>query len=418
MPRARARQAGGRTPETPYRLGATPRGSSLAGGLPLRIEAAPGTGRRRRWHNRRTVSASLARLLPLFERERRAGRACALGVLVHTAGSTYQKPGALILIAANGDYAGLLSGGCLETDLREHAARVIVSGEPHTLEYEMGTEEDLLWGLGLGCEGTMRILLLRVGPQNHWQPLDFLAAAHRAHTHAAVGIVCESSRADVPCGALALPASVPASTPAALRTPALQAALAASARGGGAGVQVEDCFALFLLPLSLSPRILVLGAGPDVVPLVDFAAQLSWQVTLVDHRPAYANAAHFPAAAAVLLGRPEGLSATVDLGAFVGAIVMSHHLPSDLLYLRALAGSPIPYVGLLGPPARRDKLLTELGALAAALRPRLHAPIGLPLGGRAPESIALAIIAELHAFVHAQDEKRSAPGTVRAAGAH
>ena len=197
MPRARARQAGGRTPETPYRLGATPRGSSLAGGLPLRMEAVPDTGRRRRWHNRRTVSASLARLLPLFERERRAGRACALGVLVHTAGSTYQKPGALILIAANGDYAGLLSGGCLETDLREHAARVIVSGEAHTLEYEMGTEEDLLWGLGLGCEGTMRILLLRVGPQNHWQPLDFLAAAHREHTHAAVGIVCESSRADV-----------------------------------------------------------------------------------------------------------------------------------------------------------------------------------------------------------------------------
>jgi xanthine/CO dehydrogenase XdhC/CoxF family maturation factor len=338
---------------------------------------------------------------------------------VHTAGSTYQKPGALILIAANGDYAGLLSGGCLETDLREHATRVIASGETHTLQYEMGTQEDLLWGLGLGCEGTMRILLLRVGPQNDWQPLDFLAAAHRQHTPAAVGIVCESSRADLPCGALAFPASVAAPAAAALGTPALRAALAACARGqASAGVHVEDAFAVFLLPLSLSPRILVLGAGPDVVPLVEFAAQLSWQVTLVDHRPAYANAAHFPAAAAVLLGRPEGLAATVDLGAFVGAIVMSHHLPSDLLYLRALAASAIPYVGLLGPPARRDKLLTDLGALAAGLRPRLHAPIGLPLGGRAPESIALAIIAELHAFVYAQAEKRSAPSAVRAAGAH
>jgi xanthine dehydrogenase accessory factor len=72
---------------------------------------------------------------------------------------------------------------------------------------------------------------------------------------------------------------------------------------------------------------------------------------------------------------------------------------------------------LLGPPARRDRLLTELGALAAGLRPRLHAPVGLPLGGRAPESIALAIIAELHAFVHTQAEKRGAASAVRAAGA-
>ena len=175
------------------------------------------------------MSTSLAPLLPLFERERRAGRACALGVLVHTAGSTYQKPGALILIAANGDYAGLLSGGCLETDLLEHATRVIASGETHTLQYEMGTQEDLLWGLGLGCEGTMRILLLRVGPQNDWQPLDFLAAAHRQHTPAAVGIVCESSRADVPCGALALPVSVAA--------PAAPALGHAGAAGGAGGVR-------------------------------------------------------------------------------------------------------------------------------------------------------------------------------------
>jgi len=383
------------------------------------MEAAPDTGRAPRWHNRRTVSASLAPLLPLFERERRAGRACALGVLLHTEGSTYQKRGALILIAANGDYAGLLSGGCLETDLLEHAARVIASGEAHTVQYEMGTEEDLLWGLGVGCEGSMRILLLRVGPQNDWQPLEFLATAHREDTPAAVGIVCESSRAAVRCGALALPAGVPAPTPAALRAPALQAALAACAEGsGGASVHVGDSFTVFLLPLLRSPRILVLGAGPDVVPLVDFAARLGWQVTLVDHRPAYANAAHFPAAAAVLLGRPESLAATVDLRTFVGAIVMSHHLPSDRLYLRAVAESSIPYVGLLGPPARRDRLLGDLGPLTAALRPRLHAPVGLPLGGRAPESIALAIIAELHAFVHAQAEKRSAPSAVRAAGAH
>jgi xanthine dehydrogenase accessory factor len=80
---------------------------------------------------------------------------------------------------------------------------------------------------------------------------------------------------------------------------------------------------------------------------------------------------------------------------------MSHHLPSDLKYLRALAATSVPYIGLLGPAARRERLLTDLGADADKIRKRLHAPVGLALGGRSPESIALAIIAEIHAFVHA-----------------
>lgn len=341
----------------------------------------------------------------------------ALGVLVHTAGSTYQKPGALMLIAADGQYAGLLSGGCLESDLREHAVKVIATGDARSVEYDTRGPDDLLWGLGLGCEGAMRILLLRVGPDNDWQPLDYFARAQRQDCTAAIGIVCESSRADVGLGSLILPPPEAAPLPPALRTEALRVAVGGRAAGnGGPGLLAGDSFSVFLLPLSLPPRILVLGAGPDVVPLVDFAARLNWRVTLVDHRPAYANAAHFPAAQAVILARPESLASALELRSFAGAIVMSHHLPSDLLYLRALAASTVPYVGLLGPAARRDKLLADLGPLASRLRPRLHAPIGLPLGGRAPESIALAIIAQLHAFVHT-DCARRASAPARACGA-
>jgi xanthine dehydrogenase accessory factor len=79
---------------------------------------------------------------------------------------------------------------------------------------------------------------------------------------------------------------------------------------------------------------------------------------------------------------------------------MSHHLGSDLEYLRALARTRIPYIGLLGPVARRERLLESLGADAQALRARLHAPVGLALGGRTPESVALAIVGQIHAFLH------------------
>jgi xanthine/CO dehydrogenase XdhC/CoxF family maturation factor len=351
------------------------------------------------------VEASVGPLLPLYERERAAGRALALGVLVDTLGSTYRKPGALILIAGNGDYAGLISGGCLEGDLREHARAVIDGGAARTVRYDLRTAEDLLWGLGLGCEGAMQILLLSSGPANGWQPLAHLAAALEAHTPTAIGVVVESSQPDVPLGGVLLPGDLTTASPAtaAFATPAAQTLLRTAATEGQTGWLEHSSWKLFALPLSLPPRILLLGAGPDAVPVVDFAARLGWKVTLVDHRAAYAVPAHFPGAEHVLLGRPEGLAKLLDLARFAAAVVMSHNLPSDLAYLRVLAASAIAYVGLLGPAARRERLLAELGDAAGKLQGRLYAPVGLPLGGRSPESIALAIIAQLHAFVHGSE---------------
>jgi xanthine/CO dehydrogenase XdhC/CoxF family maturation factor len=323
-------------------------------------------------------------------------------VLVHTAGSTYRKPGALILIADDGEYAGLISGGCLEGDLREHARTVIATGAPRTVRYDTRTSDDLLWGLGLGCEGAMQILLLQAGPANDWQPLAHLAAALEAHQATAVGLIVESSQSEVRPGSVVLPAEGEAGSQPAppLASAAVQELLRKVAAHGETAWHEQPGWKLFVLPLALPPRILLLGAGPDAVPVVDLAARLNWKVTLVDHRAAYAVPGHFPGAERVLLAPPETLADTLDLSGFTAAVVMSHHLPSDLAYLRILSASAIPYVGLLGPAVRRERLLADLGAEARGLQGRLHAPVGLPLGGRSPESIALAIVAQLHAVVH------------------
>jgi xanthine/CO dehydrogenase XdhC/CoxF family maturation factor len=348
------------------------------------------------------VEATIGPLLPLYRRERAAGRALALGVLVHTAGSTYRKPGALILIAEDGEYAGLISGGCLEGDLREHARTVIASGTARTVRYDTRTADDLLWGLGLGCEGAMEILLLQTGPANAWQPLAHLAAALEAHQATAVGLIVASSQSDVRTGSVVLPDDPKPGSQLAppLASAAVQELLRRVAARGETAWHEPSGWKLFVLPLALPPRILLLGAGPDAVPVVDLAARLNWKVTLVDHRAAYAVPDHFPGAERVLLARPETLADSLDLSGFTAAVVMSHHLPSDLAYLRVLAASPIPYVGLLGPAVRRERLLVDLGAEAQGLQGRLHAPVGLPLGGRSPESIALAIVAQLHTVVH------------------
>jgi len=346
------------------------------------------------------VESLLGPLLPLFERERAAGKAIALGVLVETAGSTYRKPGALMLIAADGESAGLLSGGCLEGDLSEYAREVIESGHSRLVTYDMRGGEDLIWGLGLGCEGAMHILLMRVGPDNDYQPLTHLARGLAAHQPSAVAIVVQSEQGGPPVGTAFLPGTA--------QCPATVARALDEAARTGRTSWLESAaprWRMFALPLSLPPRLLRFGAGPDAVPVVDFAVRLSWKVTLIDHRPAYADPSHFPTAERVLHAQPDEIP--LELAHFSAAVVMSHHLPSDLKYLRALAGTEIPYVGLLGPAVRRERLLTDLGADAERIRKRLRAPVGLAIGGRSPEAIALAIVAEIHAFVH------GAPASIR-----
>jgi len=347
------------------------------------------------------VQSSIAALRPLFETERAAGRTAVLAVVTHTEGSTYSKPGGLMLIAHDGRFAGLISGGCLEGDLGDHARAVLESGTPRKVSYDMRGPDDLLFGLGAGCEGAMDILLLPVGPHSGWRPLEFFVASAARAQPAAAAFVVESRNAAFPAG---LVVQSDGEAGGAARD-AMRQRLTAAAREAAGARQTrwleDDAAGLraFIAVLSLPPRVLLLGGGPDAVPVVDLAGFLGWKTTVVDHRAAYAKPERFARAERVLCAHPDEAGEALALDGFDAAIVMSHHLPTDLGWLRLLAAARIPYVGLLGPAARRERLLSDLGADAAALRGRLRAPIGLDIGGRAPESIALSIVAEVHAVL-------------------
>jgi xanthine/CO dehydrogenase XdhC/CoxF family maturation factor len=343
------------------------------------------------------VESSLGALLPLLSRERAAGRSTALAVLLRTVGSTYQRPGALLLIASSGEYAGLLSGGCLEGDLAERARAVIESGRAQRVTYDLRDPNDLVWGLGTGCEGAMHVLLLRVGPLEHWQPLAHFAEALAAHTPTAAGLIAESLDTTAALGTVILPGEAAGG----MLTAAARDVLEASRRASEpAWLDEPGRYKLFLLPLALPPRVLLLGAGPDTPPVARMAAELYWKVTVVDHRSALLLPERFPAVERLVHTRPEKLLDCVQIMGFDAAVVMTHQLEMDRDYLRVLARSALPYVGRLGPPARAERLLGELGADADALRERLHAPVGLNLGGRSPAAIAVSIVAQILAFLH------------------
>jgi xanthine/CO dehydrogenase XdhC/CoxF family maturation factor len=366
------------------------------------------------------VDCSVPQLVPPFLRARAQDAPLVIATLVATSGSTYRKAGAQIAIEANGSCSGLLSGGCLEADLAEHARTVFDTGAPRRVEYRVSPDDDAIWGMGSGCEGVMEIWLTRHGPQDGWHPLPMLMTALERRAPATWALVTESADpavrpgdfvVQVPWDDLAAPRDLPPDTRS-----TLAARLANDGRSGSSGLKrteeprIEWCVSSLVLPR----RLLVLGAGPDAMPVVQYAALLGWRVSVYDHRPAYASAAFFPAAATVTAAPAADLAGCMQLDDFDAVVVMSHHLTSDLAYLRALVDASPGYVGLLGPAARRKRLLDELGASTAArFDGRLRAPIGLDLGGRDPASIALAIVAQIQAHFHGRDARSvdwSVPG--------
>lgn len=336
------------------------------------------------------------------------GRPAVLATIVSTAGSTYRKAGARMLINDDDSHSGLLTGGCLEGDLASHASSVAGSARPLAVEYDMRGPDDALFGIGAGCEGAMRILLEPAAPGS--VALAALASARDAGRRGECTTLVTVHAGDgTPLGTRTESSDLP---------PRLRAAAEQARREcrpvvvDGRDVAAADERSLRALVqwLPPPPHIVICGGGDDAVPVASLARNLGWHVTVVDHRPRYADAGRFPGARVICAGA-EDLANAVDLGRCHAALVMSHHLVADGRYLSALAGAPGPgYVGLLGPRARRERLLDGEGdatALRKGLSGRLRGPVGLDLGAITPEAIALSIVAELHA--HLADRTAAPP---------
>lgn len=290
------------------------------------------------------------RLIDFFFQRRERGEPMVLASVVDTAGSTYSKAGELMLISANGGFCGMLSGGCLEAELVEYAKEVLHDKQSRTVTFDLSPDDEL-WGLGIGCEGTMQVFLQAVLAENDYAPFVDIADVLRGQAPASVDISPE-----------------------------------------------------YCIVVSPPPTLLVLGAGADTEPLVNMALELGWRCTVVDHRPGYIDSRNFGAAAITLCCATERLTDELALANFDMALVMSHHLASDRCYLQQLAASDVQYVGLLGPPNRRDRLLTDLGDNGEHLAGRLRAPAGIQLGGRGAGPIAIEILAEMQQFVATRRE--------------
>ena len=329
----------------------------------------------------------------------RQGRASALAMVIQISGSAYRRPGAKLLVDAGGGFLGGVSGGCLEEDVREIGIGVLESGATRVLHYDTGTDESRLWGLGLGCDGEVDILVQPISAAEAVDPAGVWARVRAlldGDIPFALATLVEEGR---PAGTLLVGAggrlggalANPGSETAGLEAEVARLAGAALA-GGRSRADTLGARRVFTDVMLPPPKLLVCGATDDARPTVALAASVGFRVFVADHRAAYLTAERFPAAHRLFLIRPEddqpGLPADRD----TYAVIKTHSLMRDAAWIKRLAATEVPFIGVLGPRSRVQRIAAELGL---GQDPRLYGPVGLDLGADGPEQVGLSIVAEL-----------------------
>jgi xanthine/CO dehydrogenase XdhC/CoxF family maturation factor len=337
--------------------------------------------------NRREAERFLTALHAL----RADGRPAASAVVVRVHGSAYRREGTRMLIRPDGTYECALSGGCLEPAVADAAARVIESGTPALLTYDLADES--VWGLNLGCGGAVDVLIERLDDDEAttaW--LSALARGEAAVLMTSLGGA--SGRrvrlaSGVSIGRLSDPSIDRDADERAHAMLSTEPAVSVAERLGHAD--------LFFEVNAPAPHLVIFGAGQDAVPLSRQAWGLGFDVTVVDARASYLREDLFPDVRLVLTSFDDMAGEAILPGSAV--VVMNHHVDRDRASLRCALGSEAAYIGVLGPRARFLQLVRGLESegmrVSAEALARVHSPVGLALGAETPEEVALSILAEV-----------------------
>jgi xanthine/CO dehydrogenase XdhC/CoxF family maturation factor len=352
----------------------------------------------------------LEQILPLWQDLRRTETEYVLATVVTVEGSGYRKPGARMLIAADGRRAGTISGGCLEGEVARKAFWRTEKG-PVVRRYSTSAEDGEV-PYGMGCGGIIHLLLERSQTAN--QTMERLARSFHDRTPLAIATVLDGEWV----GLRAYYSSEPPARdlPAGI---AIEEALADLARKGfdeqrpfsqTVGLDGGQVATIGVEWNMARPGLFVYGAGDDAIPLVRQARHLGWYVAVADGRSNLVTQARFPEAnrlQVLCAGEAPGMGMlSTD-----AAVVMTHSLEQDTGILRALIADGPAYIGVLGPRRRTYDMLSSIawdldmtGPKADAQIDRwmegLHAPMGLDLGGCTSADIALAVIAEIQQTRH------------------
>lgn len=315
-----------------------------------------------------------------------------LATIIRVQGSAYRKEGSSMLIKEDGTTIGMLSANCLETDLSFRINEIRKRRISQTIEYDMRAEDDLSWGQGAGCNGIVHVLL---------EPVD----CHLRNLLYTLKFYLEEGIRVTMVKTLTPENSVSQSffvTDNRIFLGKKEKGISAEMKRylkklhqshlkSGVRYSSELSTNLYIHSFQPKPRLIIFGAGPDARPLVKFASQTGFAVTISDWRPHLCNQENFPEAERIMVGTASNVIPKLNLSSYDSVLLLTHQFQRDQEFLQMLIGQKLMYVGVLGSKERTRRLLDGRQQIPA----EITSPAGLSIGAEGPEEIAISILAEL-----------------------
>ena len=354
------------------------------------------------------MSKEINDIIKAFKQAQSEGRKTALATVVHVEGSSYRRPGARMLIEDNGQLTGTISGGCLEGDALRKALLAINQRRNKLVTYNSIDEDDIEFGVQLGCNGIVHILFEPIDPEDANHPIALLEKSFLQKKNAVLVTLFSLKNFHGP-----QPGTCFYYDGEMIHHTVEDHNLAFKIKEDARSVldnrtslhktYNDDEWSAFVELIQPPVSLIIVGAGNDAIPLVEMASVLGWNITLVDGRSTHATRQRFPKATAIIVGKPEEAVKQVmtDERSFI--VLMTHNYNYDVEMMRLMLQKNMRYIGALGPKKRLQRIMDELKDKGIIITDeqmkKIHGPVGLDIGAETAEEIALSILAEIKAVL-------------------
>ena len=349
-------------------------------------------------------------IITAFNIAHKAGKQTALATVVHVEGSSYRRAGARMLITEDGQLTGAISGGCLEGDALRKARLVMAQNKPMLVTYDTTDDDDAKFGVGLGCNGIIHILIEPIDPVRPYNPIQLFGQFLGKREPVVLITLFSMNNKQAPQPGTCLLLDMDEQITGQFPDDAIKDALLSDAKhvlAHGNSVTKTylygDKFTCFIELMEPTVSLVIFGAGNDAIPLVQIAATLGWIVTIVDGRSNYAIPERFTLAKQVITSKPENSLQHIRIDNRTAIILMTHNYNYDACVLKQLLPLGASYIGVLGPKKRLQRMLDDFTDEGIKNTPQqlesVFGPAGLDIGSENADEIALSIIAEMQAVL-------------------
>ncbi|UIR56849.1 XdhC family protein [Sphingobacterium sp. SRCM116780] len=352
----------------------------------------------------------LCAIIEAYQEAEQANIKAVLATVVKVEGSSYRMPGARMLVTEFGEMTGAISGGCLEGDALRRAMLALTQQTNKLVTYDTSNDADVTIGVQLGCNGIVHILFEYIDHAKPNNPITLLEKLLDKRTASVVVTVCSLDRnADQPgtcCvqlenETLFSDTTILSLTDLSASIEQVFASQQTLRTVFAHGQSTYEVLFEYVIPVT---RLILIGAGNDVQPLVEMANIMGWESWIVDGRSTHATKKRFPTAKSITVTSSDEFQQQITIDPYSVCVLMSHNYNYDKAILQQLITTDCPYIGLLGPKKRFMRMVEELQAegitLDSAQQAKLFGPVGLDIGAETSAEIALAILAEIKAVLH------------------